>query len=295
MVEEFIAEKFVEVAFVKNTFPNVVSPFTFNVPVKIPFTPVKPLVLKLVVDALVSVAFVEKRFVRLAPRAERFVVDALKIFALSAVKFVVEAVIASNVFAKKLVEVEFVNTPFILARFPMNAFVRFAPTALIFVVEAFIKVVFPVTSNVPVETKDEVAVIVPPVIVPLVNVEKNAVTPFRSVVKKLVEVAFTKVALVAVRFVEDELINCEEVPLTSLITNIVEVPTLRFSMYALVVVEFVIVAFVIVAPFALKLVVDALLMLAFVITAFVVVLFVTVSPAIVARVEKKEFIVPFVE
>ena len=55
---------------------------------------------------------------------------------------------------------------------------------------------------VPDEVNDEVAVIVPPVILPAVNDEKNAVTPLMRVVKRLVEVAFVKVAFVAKRFVE---------------------------------------------------------------------------------------------
>lgn len=52
------------------------------------------------------------------------------------------------------------------------------------------------TVRVPFDVNDDVAVILPPVTVPLVSVVKNAVTPFRSVAKKFVDVAF-----VAKRFV----------------------------------------------------------------------------------------------
>ena len=55
--------------------------------------------------------------------------------------------------------------------------------------------------SVPFEVKEEVAVIEPPVMVPDVSDEKNAVTPFRSVVKKFVEVAFVKLAFVVKRLV----------------------------------------------------------------------------------------------
>ena len=49
---------------------------------------------------------------------------------------------------------------------------------------------------------DEVAVIEPPVIVSLVSEVKNAVTPFNSVAKKLVEVPLVLIRLEIVLFVE---------------------------------------------------------------------------------------------
>ena len=52
------------------------------------------------------------------------------------------------------------------------------------------------TFNVPLEVRDEVAVIVPPVIVPPVNVVKNAVMPLSNVAKRVDDVAFVLVRLV---------------------------------------------------------------------------------------------------
>jgi hypothetical protein len=56
------------------------------------------------------------------------------------------------------------------------------------VVEALPKLVCPVTVRAPLDVKDDVAVIEPPVITPLVNVEKNPVTAVSNVEKRLVEV-----------------------------------------------------------------------------------------------------------
>ena len=137
--------------------------------------------------------------------------------------------------------------------------------------------------------------IVPPVIVPLVNDAKTAVKPLINVEKKLVAVAFANTALVAYRLVEVADTKVDEVPFNVLITKVEVVPTVRFCIYAVVVVELPIVALANVELVAVKLVVLAVVIFALVITALVVVELVTVRPAIVARVEKKEFIVPFVE
>jgi hypothetical protein len=61
--------------------------------------------------------------------------------------------------------------------------------------EALPRVVCPVTFNVPLEVRDEVAVMEPPVIEPAVRVVMKEVTAFRRVAKRLEEVA-----LVAKRF-----------------------------------------------------------------------------------------------
>lgn len=70
------------------------------------------------------------------------------------------------------------------------------PLAVKPVVEAFPRVVCPVTFNVPLAVRDEVAVIDPPVIVPPVNVVKKALMPLSKVAKRLDDVAFVLVRLV---------------------------------------------------------------------------------------------------
>lgn len=93
-------------SFVVDAFARVVCPVTFNVPVKMPFVPEKPVDERFVVDALVIVAFVEKRDASVAPDAERFVVEA------------------------------FVIVPFVI-----NPFVKERPVPEILVVDAFPSVV----------------------------------------------------------------------------------------------------------------------------------------------------------
>ena len=66
---------------------------------------------------------------------------------------------------------------------------------------AFPKVVCPVTESVPLEVKDEVAVMEPNVEDPPVSVDMTPVRAFRLVAKRLVEVAFVSVAFVAVKLV----------------------------------------------------------------------------------------------
>ena len=61
------------------------------------------------------------------------------------------------------------------------------------VAEAVESVDCPVTLRVPLDVRDDVAVRAPPVIDPLVSVEKVAVIAFKSVAKKLDEVAFVSV------------------------------------------------------------------------------------------------------
>ena len=103
------------VMFVVDASASVVFPTTFNVPVKIPFPIVAPVALKLVVDALASVAVPVmlsvvpvreemKALVNVRPDPEIFVVEAL-----SAVKFVVEAITDANKVVVPLVEITSVN------------------------------------------------------------------------------------------------------------------------------------------------------------------------------------------
>ena len=73
-------------------------------------------------------------------------------------------------------------------------------------VEAFPSVVCPVTFNVPFETRDDVAVIVPLVTDPEVSEEIKDVAAERSVAKKLELVAFVVTSLVTVRFVIEPLV-----------------------------------------------------------------------------------------
>lgn len=108
--------------------------------------------------------------------------------------------------------VESVNLP-TRERFTTEAVLRFEiPDTVKLVVEALIEVnvvivpeavvrsVTVVVAKVvrPVEVKDDVAVIPPPTIVPLVNDVNNAVTPFKNVEKKLDDVALVVEALIAV-------------------------------------------------------------------------------------------------
>ena len=100
---------------------------------------------KLVEVEFANTAEAEYKLEMFAPVADRLVVEALVIFALSAVKFVVLAVTAAN-----NVEVEFVNIPFVAVRPPMNALVNVAPVDERFVVDAFVNVANPFIFNVPV-------------------------------------------------------------------------------------------------------------------------------------------------
>ena len=70
------------------------------------------------------------------------------------------------------------------------------------VADAFPKVDCPVTLNVPLEVKEEVAVRVPIVALPPVKEERVAVTAFKRVAKKLEEVALVLVKLVTTPVVE---------------------------------------------------------------------------------------------
>ena len=68
--------------------------------------------------------------------------------------------------------------------------------------EAVVSVVCPPTVSVPLDVKDEVAVIVPIVAVPPVRDEMNPVTVLNSVAKRLEEVALVLDKLVIVPVVE---------------------------------------------------------------------------------------------
>jgi len=70
------------------------------------------------------------------------------------------------------------------------------------VAEAVVSVVCPPTVSVPLDVKDEVAVIVPIVAVPPVRDEMNPVTVLNSVAKRLEEVALVLDKLVIVPVVE---------------------------------------------------------------------------------------------
>ena len=87
--------------------------------------------------------------------------------------------------------------------------------------EALLSVVCPVTASVPCDTRDDVAVMTPPVVVPTVRVVmfalvavkfvKKAVTALRSVEKKLVDVLLIEERLSVKRFeVVAEVITAED-------------------------------------------------------------------------------------
>ena len=82
-----------------------------------------------------------------------------------------------------------------------------APDVERFVVDAFPSVVCPVTDSVPLEVRDEVAVIAPPVTLPLVNEVTNAVTALNKVAKRLLEVAFAVIRLVILPVVEKRFVT----------------------------------------------------------------------------------------
>jgi hypothetical protein len=132
VVEAFVINALVNVSPVPeipvvDANPKVVWPKTLNVPVKIPFPPVNPVALKLVVLAFANVAFVEKRLLIVAPFAERFVVEAfvenrLVRVAPVALKLVVEALVAQKFVEKRFVEVALVITELVANIFCENRF-----------------------------------------------------------------------------------------------------------------------------------------------------------------------------
>jgi hypothetical protein len=103
-------------------------------------------------------------------------------------------------------------------------------TNLIIVPDAEVRSVTVVVANVvkPFEINDEVAVIAPPVIDPLVSVLKNPVIPLRRLAKKLVVVALVveafvakklvAVALVAVKLVVEALVAAKLFVAVALVT-----------------------------------------------------------------------------
>jgi hypothetical protein len=100
-----------------------------------------------------------------------------------------------------------------------------AAVRLVIVVVARAEV--PVTVSVPFDVNDEVAVIDPPVTVPLVRFVKNAVTPLRSEAKRLVVVALVAVkldveALVAAKLVVVAFVVVELVAVSPVIVANVE-------------------------------------------------------------------------
>jgi len=125
--------------------------------------------------------------------------------------------------------------------------------------EAFPRVVWPVTFNVPFEVKEDVAVIDPPVRVLMVPV-----TALKIEEKRLVEVALVRVALVAVRLVNN--------------------PVTPFSRVAKKLVE---VALVIVPVVANKLVAVALVKVALVLVRLVMVVVASVLVPVTERVPVK--------
>jgi hypothetical protein len=105
----------------------------------------------------------------------------------------------------------------------------------------------PFTVRVPFEVNDDVAVIDPPVILPLVSVEKKAVTPLRSEVKRLEEVALVLVRLViipllakrlvVVLFVVVELVTVSPVMLARVATRLEKKPLVVVLLVKLALVE----------------------------------------------------------
>ena len=125
--------------------------------------------------------------------------------------------------AKKLVEVLLVVEALVAMRLvivPVDAL------SSVIVPDAAVRSVTVVVAKVvrPFEVNDEVAVIVPPVIVLLVSEVKNAVTPLMRLAKKLVEVAFVVEEFVAAKLVAVALSTTRDV--TVVVAN-VEVPDIR--------------------------------------------------------------------
>jgi len=172
---------------------NVVFPTTFNVPVKIPLLPVKPFEERFVVDALVNVAFVEKRDDNVAPVALKLVVEALLIVAIPVVfVFVKVAPVADKLVVLALVIV---------------AFVIVAPVALKFVVDAFnivaIPVVFVFVNVAPVAERFVVEAFI------AVNPFTNALVANNPVAERFVVLALVIIAFVNVPFVENRFVLVE--------------------------------------------------------------------------------------
>ena len=142
---------------------------------------------------------------------------------------------------------------------PRLAVVEYKLVAVSPVDEAFPRVVWPVTFNVPFEVKEDVAVIDPPVRVLMVPV-----TALKIEEKRLVEVALVRVALVAVRLVNN--------------------PVTPFSRVAKKLVE---VALVIVPVVANKLVAVALVKVALVLVRLVMVVVASVLVPVTERVPVK--------
>ena len=127
-----------------------------------------------------------------------------------------DAVVEKRLVAVALPSVDVLKRPsvanrFVVVLFVVDAFsakklvaVAFVALNLVMVPDADVRSEMVVVARVvrPFEINDEVAVIEPPVIVLDVSDVKNAVTPFRRVAKKLVDVALVVDAYVAKKLVD---------------------------------------------------------------------------------------------
>ena len=205
---KLVVEAFVEVSFaivpdaavrsVTVVVAKVVRPFEVNDEVAVIVPPVIVLLVSEVKNAVTPLMRLAKKLVEVL-----LVVEALVAKRLVEVLLVVEALVAMR-----------------LVIVPVDAL------SSVIVPDAAVRSVTVVVAKVvrPFEVNDEVAVIVPPVIVLLVSEVKNAVTPLMRLAKKLVEVAFVVEEFVAAKLVAVALSTTRDV--TVVVAN-VEVPDIR--------------------------------------------------------------------
>jgi hypothetical protein len=154
-----------------------------------------------------EVKSVAKKLVDVAFSAVKLVVDAVTAAKRVVVPLVTELFVVLRFVTPRFVVVAFVATKFVVVAFVAVRLVVVSPTMLARVLQklvavnpvddAVVRVLCPVTFSVPLEVRDEVAVIEPPVKVLIVLVKA-----FRTDEKRLVEVALVRVEFVARRFVK---------------------------------------------------------------------------------------------